>query len=114
YFNIKNNNRSGYLFQNSAKIIRMENDGHYLYIPFYIDLNSLDSLTLKNYVDDEKIFSFLTSYEWSSLKDYYIGSNHLPIINPVIFYKNFDFNHESYKRELVNLAGRRDELNFDI
>jgi len=42
YFNTKNEGRSGYLFQNSAKIIKVENNRHFLYLPFYIDLNSAE------------------------------------------------------------------------
>src|SRR3989338_5717463 len=42
YFNTRNEGRSGYLFQNSAKIILINDERQYLYITFYIDINPLD------------------------------------------------------------------------
>ncbi len=64
YFNLKNNHRSGYLFQNSSKIVRAGDEGYMPYIPIYIELNPADLMpgTVK-----EKI-KFLKSYEWASLK----------------------------------------------
>ncbi|MEK7176053.1 MAG: hypothetical protein AAB695_01620 [Patescibacteria group bacterium] len=102
YFNIKTEGRSGYLFQNSAKILRIKESRHYLYIPFYIDLNILDLEISKN----RDVLDLLMSYEWSSFRDYYNESKYLPIINREIFYKNFDFNKESYKKQLLDLPGR--------
>ena len=104
YFNIKNNGRSGYLFQNSAKIVRVIEDRHYLYIPFYVDLNILDESK------GSDIWKRLMSYEWSSLRDYYGGSLYSPVIDQEVFYDNFDFTPESYKKQSVNLAGQRVEL----
>jgi len=105
YFNIKNKGRSGYLFQNSAKIVRIQKDPHYLYIPFYIDLNPLDLFPSRLNKKNE-IFDFLINYEWSSLKDYYQDSKYLPLISRESFYQNFDFDPDTYKEELLNLAGR--------
>ena len=112
YFNIKYDGRSGYLFQNSAKILVIREDRHYLYIPFYIDLNALDlsHVPLKK----EKVFNFLMDYEWSSFKDFYSVSQYAPVINQEEFYGNFDFDADSYKKQVVNLAGRRVELEEEI
>lgn len=112
YFNIKYEGRSGYLFQNSAKTIRIREDRHYLYIPFYIDLNVLDLSAAQ--LKKEEILDFLINYEWSSFRDYYGESKYTPLINQTEFYKNFDFDSESYKKEVVNLAGRRLELESNI
>ena len=46
YINIKRE-ASGYLFQNSAKIIQITKNEQFLYIPFYIDLNILDIIYKK-------------------------------------------------------------------
>lgn len=104
YFNTKNYGRSGYLFQNSAKIIRLQEDKHYLYIPFYIDLNIMDLSNSK--VTPDKAFDFLINYQWASLRDYYNESSYLPIINRDSFYKLFGTDQIRYKEELLDLAGR--------
>lgn len=104
YFNNKSKGRSGYLFQNSAKIIRLESDAHYLYLPFYIDLNIID-LCDQKFIAEDEVFNFLTSYQWSSLRDYYKESHYLPIINRDLFYESFNHDPKSYKRELLDLAG---------
>ena len=41
YINTKRE-RSGYLFQNKAKIIPAESQSHFLFLPFYVELNPLD------------------------------------------------------------------------
>src|SRR3990167_3703185 len=65
YFNTKNKGRSGYLFQNSAKIIPISKNSQFLYIPIYIDLNSTDLISpnWKNRKDNntQKILNFLKS-----------------------------------------------------
>jgi len=109
YFNIKNEGRSGYLFQNSAKIMRLEEDRHFLYIPFYIDLNSL-GVPLSKMEDKNKIFELLLRYHWSSLKDYYSQTEHSEIVNQEVFYRLFDHDSASYKKELLDLAGRGVEV----
>ena len=47
YINIKRE-ASGYLFQNSARIIHITSNRHFLYIPLYIDLNLLDLIYSKS------------------------------------------------------------------
>ena len=53
-------------------------------------------------------------YEWSSFKDFYSVSQYAPVINQEEFYGNFDFDADSYKKQVVNLAGRRVELEEEI
>ncbi|MFH1200830.1 MAG: hypothetical protein V1484_00670 [bacterium] len=104
YINIKRE-KSGYLFQNHAQIIQIKNDGHFLYIPFYIDLNLLDLIYPKNEnrkIDIKKSLDFLKNYKWSSFRDYF-GNQNSPfskIINKDLFYQTFDVNHETYQEEL--------------
>ena len=105
YFNIKNEGRSGYLFQNSAKIVRLQEDQHYLYIPFYIDLNLIDLCNPK-IKDDDKFFDFMLDYQWSSFRNYYGESDYLPIINRNLFYESFNHSPDSYKKELLDMACR--------
>ena len=116
YINIKRG-ASGYLFQNSAKIIQIANNRHFLYIPFYIDLNILD--LLKKDISQNKKIEFLKNYRWSSFRDYFNKetSEFSKIIDNDLFYETFDVTSREYMVEikdfledkeykrLVNLAG---------
>jgi len=108
YFNIKNGDRSGYLFQNSAKIIPVSNQKQYLYIPFYVDINPLSLIfsDRKNILlrDNKKALNFLKTYEWSSFKDYFGEGKRSIIINKDLFYRKFDVGPETYQEELLDLS----------
>ena len=119
YFNIKNEGRSGYLFQNSAKIIPMTNDRQYLYIPYYIDINPLDLIfpNRKNISirDNKKALDFLRTYKWSSFKDYFGGGGMEQIINKDLFYELFDVKPAAYEKELLKLLTCQvDEFGLDV
>lgn len=104
YFNTKYAGRSGYLFQNSAKIVPISNDSQFLYIPFYIDFNPLDLKFSKwktNQVNETEALNFLKSYRWSSFKDYYGDREHDAILNANIFYDLFDTNPKRYEKEII-------------
>lgn len=103
YFNIKND-RSGYLFQNNAKMVRIENVAHFNYIPFYVELNPLDLYDenwragkIKN---PAQAIKFLIGYPWSSYADYSGKRNFPELINRNLFYKEFDTNQEKYIKEM--------------
>jgi putative transposase len=104
YFNTKYEGRSGYLFQNSAKIVSIKNDRQFLYIPMYIDLNCVDIIypdwkKRKNH-DTKKILNFLKSYRWSSFRDYFGESDEWKeIINKNLFYDLFDYSQVEYIKE---------------
>jgi len=108
YFNIKNNGRSGYVFQNRAKIIPITNEKQSLYIPFYIDINPLDLVLpdRKNISirDSKKALDFLRTYEWSSFKDYFGKGTRGSIINKNLFYECFGLTSETYEKELLELS----------
>ena len=113
YFNIKNE-RSGYLFQNTAKMNLLENDQQFLYIPYYIDMNILDigfpnwkNIGIKNI---KKAIEFLDNYKWSSFSDYTRQRGRLTsqtdfscLINKEMFYDLFDITEKQYKKELIDL-----------
>jgi len=107
YFNIKNTGRSGYLFQNRAKIIPIIEDSQFSYIPYYIDANPLDLIfkDRKNIQvkDQNKATDFLRAYKWSSYKDYFGSGGTDMIINKELFYELFDLNPRTYEKELLNL-----------
>lgn len=104
YFNIKNN-RSGYLFQNAAKIIPVVREKHFLYLPFYIEANPVELIEpdwkengIKNL---KKVIEFLKSYRWSSYQDH-IGIMNFPdIINHDLFFEIFDTNLNQYKIDFL-------------
>lgn len=104
YFNIKNN-RSGYLFQNAAKIIPIVKNEHFLYLPFYIEANpikliepSWKEVGIKN---SKKAADFLESYFWSSYKDHIGVLNFPDIINQDLFFEVFDTSPRQYKIDFL-------------
>jgi len=108
YFNIKNKGRSGYVFQNRAKIVSLTEESQAIYIPYYIDLNPLDlifsdrkNISLK---DNKRALDFLKNYEWSSFKDYFGQGNKGIIVNKDRFYEEFDVDPGSYEKELLKLS----------
>jgi len=103
YINIKKD-RSGYLFQNSAKIIQVITDRHFLYLPFYIELNVIDMVEpnwkevgIKN---PQKVINFIETYKWSSYKDCIGESNFPDILNIELFYETFNTNAKKFKEDV--------------
>jgi putative transposase len=108
YFNIKNNGRSGYVFQNHAKIIPITDERQALYIPYYIDINPLDLVfsNRKNLLptSSKKALEFLRQYEWSSYKDYFGKGEQSLLVSKDLFYELFDIQPGKYEEELVKLS----------
>lgn len=106
YFNLKNNHRSGYLFQNSAKIIPIQSESYFPYIPIYIDLNPAKLVNgSPNYQ-----LNFIKKYEWSSLKNYYGKGEDEAIINKEIFYEIFETDLIKYEKDLNHFLKNRSTL----
>ena len=106
YFNIKNK-RSGYLFQNKAKIIKVEDDAHFLYLPYYVELNPLDLFDTawrdEGIHQKKRAEVFLSTYRWSSYQDY-VGKKNFPmIINKDLFFDLFETNKAAYGKEMWKL-----------
>ena len=108
YFNIKNN-RSGYLFQNSAKIILVERNEHFLYLPFYINANPIDLIESdwknKGIRNQERVLNFLEKYQWSSYQDHVGIANFPQITNKQLFFKIFDTSQKQYKKDFQEWLG---------
>lgn len=104
YFNIKNN-RSGYLFQNSAKIIIANNEAHFAYLPIYIDLNPLDLIEPewkeKGIKNPKQAIDFLSSYKWASTNDYLKSGYFSNVVNKARFMDIFQYTQEQYKVEVI-------------
>ena len=81
YFNTKYE-RVGSLFQGKFKATLLTHEAHFLYLPHYIHLNSLDvaPLRIKNTSASKKeTIDFLQKYRWSSLPDY-LGTKNFPTV----------------------------------
>lgn len=105
YFNIKHK-KSGFLFQNRTKMVLVENNRQFLYIPYYIDLNVLD-INFPNWKktglkDINRALQFIENYTWSSSPDYLTNQNRdiSSIINKELFNDLFDTDEKFYKKEL--------------
>lgn len=117
YFNIKNN-RSGYLFQNAAKIILAKNETHFAYLPIYIDLNPIDLVQAdwkeNGIKDSQKVLEFISSYKWASVADYIGKGNYPSIINKEKFFEVFEYTGEQYKKELKEWINNKKEKDRKI
>jgi putative transposase len=73
YFN-ERYSRMGALWQGRTKKVPITREAHFLYIPYYIHLNSLDYILPEwrsGHVEDvAKAFAALDTYRWSSHLDY--------------------------------------------
>ncbi|MBT3283008.1 hypothetical protein HN375_02530 [bacterium] len=105
YFNLKNK-RSGVLFQGRTKIILVNDDAHYLHLPFYVFLNPIKLIEsqwkevgIKNY---KKAVEFLENYKWSSFSETILGKkgNFSDIVNNNLFFDLFDTNPKQFKKEI--------------
>jgi|SRR3989338_79757 len=100
YFNVKHE-RTGQLFLNQFKAVRIETDEQFLHVSRYIHLNPHSSFIVKNLSD-------LENYQWSSLFEH-IGDSKDGISNSETIlsffkdkqnYKGFVFDQANYQREL--------------
>lgn len=102
YFNIKHE-RKGTLFEGPYKSILVQNDSHFIHLPYYIHLNPLDLIMpewrkgeLKNYKESIR---FLENYRWSSHLDY-LGIKNFPSITQRKFLLNFFNSSKEYKKSI--------------
>lgn len=104
YFNEKYK-RSGALFEGRYKSVLVEDDAHFIHLPYYIHLNPLDMFApewrehkIKNY---EKSLQSLKNYKWSSFLDY-IGEKNFPSVTSRNFLLEFFGGPAGYLRETAN------------
>lgn len=105
YFN-EANERSGVLFQGRTKIIKVTQESHLAYLPFYIMANPLDLIEPdwreKGIRDFKKAIDFLENYRHSSFRDL-TGEENFPFgINKELFYKVFHTNEKKFKQDFIN------------
>lgn len=107
YFN-ERHGRGGTLYQGKYKKILIENDAHFLYIPFYIHFNPLDLRypdwrqgRISNHKDAE---AYLLSYRWSSHPDY-LGERNFPSVTDRSFLSSFfKENHTGYRHTFTEMV----------
>lgn len=102
YFN-KKYNRTGTLFEGRYKSIIVDNEAHFIHLPYYVHLNPLDLFfpewrdrELKNL---EKALKFLETYRWSSHLDY-MGYKNFPSITKRDFLLRFFGGPNEYKKSI--------------
>ncbi len=100
YFNEKYE-RTGALFEGRYKAIEVNQESHFIHLPYYIHLNPLDLITpewregtLNNY---QKAIEFLEQYRWSSFLDY-IGKHNFPSVTQREFLLGFFDGPAEYKK----------------
>lgn len=121
YFN-EQNERSGVLFQGRSKILPVEKEAHFLYLPFYIHLNPLD-LFQRGWKEDgikniDEAMRFLEEYRWSNYRDI-VGSGNgefAHITNRELFFLAFQTDGKKYKKDLrewVQANGYQKQKGFE-
>ncbi len=103
YFNEKYN-RSGTLWQGTYKKNLLERDAHFLYIPYYIHLNALDS-TMPEWREGKvrdipKALEALGKYRWSSHLDY-LGKKNFPSVTERELLASVIGTRERYEKEIA-------------
>lgn len=114
YFNQKYE-RVGALFQGRYKSIHIQNDSHFIRLPYYIHLNPLDLKfpewrggEIKNY---KGAIKFLENYRWSSFLDY-IGKKNFPSITQRDLLLEFFEGPENHKKETIKWLKEMDLKNI--
>jgi len=104
YFNEKNE-RVGTLFEGRFKSVLVENQAHFIHLPYYIHLNPLDLMMpewrerkIGNY---KKAINFLESYRWSSHLDY-MGQKNFSSVTQREFLLDVFGGNRGYKKSITN------------
>lgn len=104
YFN-KKHERTGTLFERKYRSVLVDNQAHFIHLPYYIHLNPLDfkmpewrERELKNY---REAINFLNSYRWSSHLDY-IGKNNFPSVTQRNFLLDIFEGESGYEKKLTD------------
>jgi len=103
YFN-KKYKRVGSLFQGRFKAVLVEEEAHFIHLPYYIHLNPLDlkfpewrNKEIRNY---KEVMKFLENYRWSSFLDY-LGKKNFPSVTQRKFLNEFFGGPKQYKKDIT-------------
>ncbi len=110
YFN-ERHIRSGALWQGKHKKVLIENDAHFMYIPYYIHLNALDMAYPQwrqgNVRNPSKALEYLNKYRWSSHQDYN-GIKNFPSITQREFLSPLLGAQKEYEDGIMNIITNPD------
>lgn len=118
YFNEKYE-RSGSLWQGKYKSILIEKDAHFMYIPYYIHLNPLDSIFPEwrtgNVKDVRGALEYLNKYRWSSYLSYQTKKHYQSILDTSVLAEvlNSSTSQNTNIKEIItsyDLASASDKL----
>jgi len=109
YFN-KRHERTGTLFERKYKSVLVDNEAHFIHMPYYIHLNCLDLIApewrQRKLINYKKAIDFLGKYRWSSHLDY-LGQKNFPSVTQRDFLlevfegeKGYEKNLKSWLKEL--------------
>lgn len=87
YFNQKYQ-RVGPLFQGKFKAVLLEQEAHFIYLPYYIHFNPLELNKTSAKGGTTQPIDFLRSYRWSSHRDY-LGIPNFPEITQRTFLEEY-------------------------
>ena len=104
FINIKYKRR-GQLFENRYKAILVDNDAHFIHLPYYIHCNCLDlshpKWRTRELKSPQAAIAKMDSYLWSSHLDY-SGVTNFPSVIDKEFLFEFFGGVEKYKKSLVS------------
>lgn len=96
YFNQKNE-RVGPLFQGKYKSVLINEEPHFMYLPYYIHSNPIGLLRKDSATSNS--MKFLENYRWSSFSDY-IGKKNFPSVTSREFLLDFFGGEQKHKKEM--------------
>ncbi len=102
YFNQKYK-RTGALFEGRYKSIPVQEEAHFIHLPYYIHLNPLDLIMPawreQRIIDHKKALTFLEGYRWSSFPDY-VGIKNFPSVTNRSMLLHFFGDQKQYKKDI--------------
>lgn len=98
--------RVGGLFQGRYKAILVNEEPHFIYLPFYIHTNPLKLYRGSTSLD--RVERYLENYRWSSLPDY-IGKKNFPSVTSRQFLLDYFGGKKEFRKELRQLLKQGDE-----
>lgn len=110
YFN-KKYERVGGLFQGRYKAVRVEEERHFTYLPFYIHANPLKLYRGSTSID--RLMRFLKDYRWSSFADY-VGKENFPSVTSRGFLLDYFGGEKEFWKETRSLLQSRTEVFEEI
>ena len=108
YFN-KKYDRVGGLSQGRFKAVLINEEAHFIHIPFYFHTNPIDLIYgSSTSIDWRGQIEFLENYRWSSFLDY-IGKKNFPSVTSRKFLLEFWGGEKEYRKETEKWLRERDE-----